>query len=172
MTEVVLVDHNDLQVGTMEKLEAHRHGLLHRAVSVFLFNSKGEVMLQRRALSKYHSAGLWTNTCCSHPYPGESAADAARRRLMEEMGIDATLDFSHSFIYKTELEGGLTEHELDHVFIGSYDGEASPDPEEADQWKFVPLADLMEDIKVHPDLYTVWMRLILQDSRFQPPVEV
>ncbi|MFZ9982682.1 MAG: isopentenyl-diphosphate Delta-isomerase [Cyclobacteriaceae bacterium] len=172
MTEVVLVDHNDLQLGTMEKLEAHRRGLLHRAVSVFLFNSKGEVMLQRRALTKYHSAGLWTNTCCSHPYPGESAADAARRRLREEMGIDAPLDFSHSFIYKTDLEGGMTEHELDHVFFGYYDGDASPDPEEADQWKFVPLSDLLEDIKLNPKLYTVWMRLILQDSRFQPPVEV
>lgn len=172
MTEVVLVDRNDLQVGTMEKLEAHRQGLLHRAVSVFLFNSRGEVMLQRRASTKYHSAGLWTNTCCSHPYPGEPAADAACRRLKEEMGIDAQLDFSHTFIYKTNLEGGLIEHELDHVFIGFYEGEPSLNPEEADQWKFVPMAELMNDINVNPDQYTVWMRLILQDSRFQPPVEV
>jgi isopentenyl-diphosphate delta-isomerase len=171
MTEVVLVDRSDLQVGTMEKMEAHRKGLLHRAVSVFLFNSNGEVMLQRRASTKYHSAGLWTNTCCSHPYPGESAADAAHRRLMEEMGIEAPLDFSHTFIYKTDLEDGLIEHELDHVFVGSYDGAASPDPQEADQWKFVPIAELMIDIRQNPGQYTVWMRLILQDSRFQPPVE-
>ena len=171
MTHVLLVDRNDQAIGTMEKMEAHRLGLLHRAVSVFLFNSRGELMLQRRAATKYHSAGLWTNTCCSHPYPEEQATDAARRRLMEEMGIEADLEFSHTFIYKTDLEGGLIEHELDHVFIGTYDGEPTMDPEEADQWKFVPMPELLRDMQSHPERYTVWMRLILQDSQFQPPVE-
>lgn len=171
MTEVILVDRQDRPLGTMEKLEAHRQGLLHRAVSVFLFNSRGELMLQRRSRGKYHSAGLWTNTCCSHPHPGESANDAARRRLREEMGIDADLEFSHTFIYKTSLDGGLTEHELDHVFIGYYDGNPVPDPDEADQWKFIPMPELLTDINSNPGRYTVWMRLILQDSQFQPSVE-
>lgn len=171
MTEVILVDRHDQPLGTMEKLEAHRKGLLHRAVSVFLFNSRGDLMLQRRALGKYHSAGLWTNTCCSHPYPGEHAADAAHRRLREEMGIEADLDFSHTFIYKTELEDGLVEHELDHVYVGIFDGSPVPDPAEADQWKFIPMSELQADIQSNPDQYTVWMRLILQDSQFQSPVE-
>jgi len=171
MTEVILVDRQDRQMGTMEKMEAHRQGLLHRAVSVFLFNSRGELMLQRRAMGKYHSAGLWTNTCCSHPYPGESAGEAARRRLREEMGIDTDLEFSHTFIYKTELGSGLTEHELDHVFFGYYDGNPNPDPEEADQWKFVPMPELLADLSANPSRYTVWIRLILQDSQFQPTVE-
>jgi len=172
MTQVVLVDQHDREVGTMEKLEAHRQGKLHRAVSVFLFNGKGELMLQKRASTKYHSAGLWTNTCCSHPYPGEAAVEAARRRLQEEMGIEADLDFSHTFIYKTELEGGLIEHELDHVFVGTYEGEPVLDPEEADQWKYIPMSDLMSDILVHPEHYTFWVKLILKDSQFQPPVAV
>lgn len=171
MTEVILVDHHDQPLGKMEKLEAHRKGLLHRAVSVFLFNTKGELMLQRRALGKYHSAGLWTNTCCSHPYPGESAPDAARRRLREEMGIEADLDFSHTFIYKTELEDGLIEHELDHVYVGIFDGDPVLNPGEADQWKFIPMPQLHADIQSNPDRYTVWMRLILKDSQFQSPVE-
>lgn len=170
MTEVILVDRQDNTMGSMEKIEAHRLGLLHRAVSVFLFNSRGELMLQRRAATKYHSAGLWTNTCCSHPFPGENTEDAARRRLKEEMGIEAELDFSHKFIYKTDLEKGMIEHELDHVFVGVYDGDPILDPEEAEDWRLIPMQELYDDIKTNPNNYTFWMKLILQDSKFQPPV--
>src|SRR5688572_12077294 len=114
MEQVILVDENDKEIGTLEKIEAHRKGLLHRAFSVLLFNSKGELLLQKRSSKKYHSAGLWTNTCCSHPKPGESVKEAASRRLQEEMGVNSNPEFAYSFIYKTELENGLIEHEFDH----------------------------------------------------------
>jgi len=120
---VILVDESDHELGSMEKMEAHRKGVLHRAFSVLLFNSKGEVLLQKRSASKYHSAGLWTNTCCSHPKPAENIDIAVRRRLQEEMGIDSNPEFAYKFIYKTTLDNNLTEHELDYVFIGTFDGE-------------------------------------------------
>jgi isopentenyl-diphosphate delta-isomerase len=121
-TEVILVDSEDNPIGTMEKMEAHEKGLLHRAFSVLIFNSKGQMLLQKRARSKYHSGGLWTNTCCSHPAPNESVAEAAKRRLKEEMGIDAEPKFAYKFIYKTPLDQNLVEHEVDHVFTATFDG--------------------------------------------------
>ena len=166
MTEVILVDTDDREIGRMEKLAAHQQGQLHRAISIFVFNSGGELLLQKRAAGKYHSAGLWSNTCCSHPAPGEKTLDAARRRLKEEMGISLELQLSHSFIYRAEFENGLTEYELDHVFTGIYSGAPVPDPEEAEDWKFISLTELNTDIAKNPERYSVWLKIILQDSRF------
>jgi len=166
MEHVILVDENDRETGTIEKMEAHRQGLLHRAFSVLLFNSNGEVLLQKRSSRKYHSAGLWTNTCCSHPRPGESIADAARRRLQEEMGIDASPEFAYSFIYKTELENGLIEHELDHVYIGSYEGKPHVNNQEVEDWKYESIDWLKKDIVSNPDHYTFWFKEILNQKEF------
>jgi isopentenyl-diphosphate delta-isomerase len=156
---VVLVNEHDVPLGTMEKLRAHQEGLLHRAFSVFLFDDRGRLLLQRRAAGKYHSAGLWTNTCCSHPRPQESVADAAVRRLREEMGITADLEHQFSFIYSAALENGLLEHELDHVLFGTYSGAADPDPEEADGWKYMDPEELEQDLRANPQHYTVWLRI-------------
>jgi isopentenyl-diphosphate Delta-isomerase len=164
---VILVDENDRETGIMEKMEAHRKGVLHRAISVFIFNSKGEWLLQRRAIDKYHSRGLWTNTCCSHPYPGESAGDAAKRRLLEEMGMECTLQQIFSFIYKTRLDDELTEHELDHVFFGTTDGIPVINDKEVMEWKYIPFPDLLADVKLHPRKYTVWFRKILERVKEQ-----
>lgn len=160
--QVVLVDEQDNDIGTMEKMEAHRKGVLHRAFSVFVFNGEGELMLQRRAAHKYHSAGLWTNTCCSHPRLGESPEAAAHRRLYEEMGFDCPLQPAFSFIYKKQV-GDLIEHELDHVFIGRYDVSPSLNPAEADAWKFISIPDLEADVKANPESYTEWFRLCLAE---------
>jgi isopentenyl-diphosphate Delta-isomerase len=130
LNEVILVDEQDVEIGSMEKLEVHQKGLLHRAFSVFVFNDKQELLLQQRALEKYHSPALWTNTCCSHPSPGETTISAARRRLQEEMGFDTELDFAFHFTYKAEFENGLTEHEFDHVFIGTFNDHFIPNPAE------------------------------------------
>ena len=158
MEEVVLVDENDNEVGTAEKLEAHKKGLLHRAFSVFIFNSKGELLLQRRASDKYHSGGLWSNTCCSHPRPGEKLISAATRRLKEEMGIETTLSQTFSFTYKVNLENGLTEHEYDHVFLGVFDGSPKVNPSEATDWKWIDVEDLKKDIEANPRKYTYWLK--------------
>ena len=166
MNEVVLVDREDRATGTLEKLEAHRKGVLHRAISVFVFNTSGELLLQRRAAGKYHSEGLWTNTCCSHPYPGEPTPDAARRRVREEMGLNINPVFSHSFVYKGHLDNGLTEFEYDHVFTASTDQNPDPDPTEASEWKYMAMADLREDVRNNPDVYTLWLKIILDDPRF------
>lgn len=163
MEYVVLVDENDNQIGTMEKMQAHEKGLLHRAFSVFVFNSNNELMIHRRALTKYHSGGLWTNTCCSHPREGESAIDAAHRRLQEEMGFDCELEKAFHFIYKKELDNDLTEHELDHVFIGYYDGEANINPEEVHEYKHIGLPELESDVKQNPDQYTEWFKICLDE---------
>ena len=165
MEHVILVDPNDNAIGSMEKLEAHQKGLLHRAFSVILFNDRGETLLQKRAAGKYHSAGLWTNTCCSHPQPGERVEDAARRRLFEEMGIELQPEFAYSFIYKTPLDHDLVEHELDHVFIGTFNGSPDINPDEVDEWKFMPIAELRTDMQLHPDAYTYWFKRIVDDSR-------
>ncbi len=154
--KVVLVDKNDMETGTMEKIEAHKKGVLHRAFSVFLVNSRGELLLQRRAAGKYHSPGLWTNTCCSHPRPGEDVEAAAKRRLYEEMGMDGLLHKSFSFIYRAEFDNGLTEHEFDHVFIGISDEEPLPDRDEVDGFIYADLDELDEDMKANPGKYTVW----------------
>jgi isopentenyl-diphosphate Delta-isomerase len=162
---VILVDSNDNAIGTMEKMEAHHKGLLHRAFSVLLFNSEGKVLIQKRASSKYHSAGLWTNTCCSHPQPGEKIEDAARRRLNEEMGIDVHTKFAFKFIYKAALDHQLTEHELDHVFTGTYDGEPKINHNEVEDWKYADLRWLKKDIVENPGRYTYWFKLIVNDPK-------
>ena len=161
MEEVILVDEGDRETGTMEKMEAHRRGVLHRAFSILLFNSKGELLLQKRSSEKYHSGGLWTNTCCSHPHPGESIIAAANRKLKQEMGIDLYPEFAFKFIYKTSLDHQLIEHEYDHVLIGQFDGQPEINPEEVEDWKFIDVTSLREDIARHPDQYTQWFKLIV-----------
>lgn len=156
---VVLVDRGDRQVGAMEKLEAHRRGLLHRAISVFVFNGRGELLLQRRAPGKYHSAGLWTNTCCSHPRPGEDIEAAAVRRLREEMGLVCRLEYGFSFIYQSTLDSGLIEHELDHVFIGWSDDSPIPDPVEVSEWRYAMPSAIHDELARNNGDYTTWFRI-------------
>jgi len=163
MIEVQLVNPNDEPIGSMEKLEAHQKGLLHRAISVLIFNSKGEMLLQRRALKKYHSPGLWTNTCCSHPYPFEIPEDAASRRLNEEMNIESKLNFAFKFIYKTEFSNGLIENELDHVFIGYSDETPHLNTDEAVAFRWVTIKELQRDIEKNPENYTVWFKIIIEE---------
>ncbi len=159
MTEVILVNENDEAVGTMEKIAAHRKALLHRAFSVFIFNRKGEMLLQQRASNKYHSPNLWTNACCSHPMPGEETIDAAHRRLMEEMGFDTELEHAFSFIYQTPFDNGLTEHELDHVFIGRYDGTINPDETEVRDFTFMKMEAIKQSMDIHNHKYTSWFTI-------------
>ncbi len=154
---VVLVDAEDNVSGTMEKMEAHRKGVLHRAFSVFIFNDRGELLLQRRAPSKYHSGGLWTNTCCGHPRPGEALAAAAQRRLMEEMGIACPLEHRFTFAYTAEVGNGLVENELDHVFVGRFNGLPILDPSEADSWRAVTLDALELEMTLSPYRFTTWL---------------
>jgi isopentenyl-diphosphate Delta-isomerase len=161
MEHVILVDEKDTELGTMEKLEAHQKGVLHRAFSILLFNSKGELLLQKRAITKYHSGGLWTNTCCSHPRPTEKLSEAVNRKLKQEMGIDLQPKFAFSFIYQAALDKNLVEHELDHVFIGQYDGEPILNTEEAEGWKYQSLEQLREAIAQRPDDYTEWFKIII-----------
>lgn len=160
MEFVLLVDEQDNELGVMEKMQAHEEALLHRAISVFIFNSKGELLLQRRAAVKYHSAMLWTNACCTHPRPEEPMAAAAKRRLVEEMNISCDLVHQFSFIYHAQLDNGLTEHELDHVFFGYTDQEPIPNPDEVADWKYISMAELTIDITSNPDQYTEWFKLI------------
>ena len=160
--KVILVDENDNQVGLMPKLEAHQKGLLHRAFSVFIFNSKYELLLQKRASSKYHSGGLWTNTCCSHPREGEDILDAAKRRLFEEMGIETSLRKVHDFIYKAELDNDLTEHEFDHVLYGIYNEDPIINEDEADDFKWIDMDSLNEDIKTNGNNYTIWFKIAFE----------
>lgn len=160
--QVVLVDSNDVQVGTMEKFEAHQKGLLHRAISVFLFNSNGQWLLQQRADDKYHSNSLWSNTCCTHPFPDESNLDAAHRRLSEEMGLSCELNYVFNFLYEEPLDNELTEHELDHVFIGFSDEEPKLNPLEVMDYCYINFSDLQTDLHTHPEKYTVWFRKIVE----------
>lgn len=164
MTEefVILVDEQDRELGIMEKMEAHQKGVLHRALSVLVLNSRGEMLLQKRAESKYHSGGLWTNTCCSHPRPGESTPDAAVRRLNEEMGISISLKSVGTFIYQANLDKGLTEHEFDYVFTGIFDGKPNVNAQEVSDWKFVSLKELQLDVEKNPNHYTEWFKIILE----------
>ena len=159
MEQVILVDKHDKVIGAMEKLQAHQEGKLHRAFSIYLANDKGNLLLQRRAANKYHSAGLWTNTCCSHPKPNESTPKAAIRRLDEEMGITTLLKPLYHFIYKIDFGNGLTEHEVDHVYIGTYNDAPNPNPDEVMEWKYIPAKDLIKDVKQHPQNYTEWFKL-------------
>lgn len=163
MNQVILVDQNDKVVGSMEKMQAHQDGgHLHRAISVFIFNSKGEWLVQQRAWEKYHSKGLLSNTACSHPAPGESSLEAANRRLSEEMGLDTHLHEVFSFIYKAELDNQLTEYELDHVFVGYTDDTPKPNSEEVCDFAYIPFSDLQEDVKAHPEKYTFWFKKIFK----------
>ena len=157
--EVILVNEHDVQTGTMEKMEVHQKALLHRAFSVFVFNKKGEILLQKRAAKKYHSAGLWTNACCSHPKPGEETLMAAQVRLQEEMGFNTHLKKAFDFIYKAPFDNGLTEHEFDHVFIGTYDGVITPNAEEVSDYCFKPVDEIKNSIHSHPQKYTEWFKI-------------
>ena len=159
---VILVDKNDNQLGLMEKIEAHKKAVLHRAFSVFILNKNNELLLQKRALSKYHSPGLWTNTCCSHPRDGESVINAGIRRLSEEMGFETELNTLFSFIYKAEFDNGLTEHEFDHVLLGRYNKNPLINKLEVSDWKWIDVELLKKDVVVSPYLYTVWFKIIFQ----------
>ncbi|GAL68156.1 isopentenyl-diphosphate Delta-isomerase [Jejuia pallidilutea] len=158
--KVILVNEQDEQIGVMPKMEAHEKALLHRAFSVFIFNDNNDLMLQQRALTKYHSPGLWTNTCCSHQREGETNIDAGKRRLMEEMGFVTDLKESISFIYKAPFDNGLTEHEYDHVLLGKYNATPNINKEEVEDWKWMPLEDVRADITARPELYTAWFKVI------------
>ncbi len=157
--EVILVNEHDVQTGTMEKMEVHQKALLHRAFSVFVFNEKGEILLQQRAAKKYHSGGLWTNACCSHPRPGEETLTAAQTRLQEEMGFNTSLKKAFDFIYKAPFDNGLTEYEFDHVFIGTYNGTITPNAEEVSDYCFKPVEEIKNSIHSHPQKYTEWFKI-------------
>lgn len=157
--QVVLVDGSGRDLGVVEKGEAHRAGLLHRAFSVFVFNREGDLLLQQRAPGKYHSAGLWSNTCCGHPRPGEEVRMAAARRLFEEMGIRCPLHGAFHFTYRAELAGGMVEHEIDHVFVGRADGAVDADPVEVMATRWIARADLAAELRAGPEAFTAWLPL-------------
>ena len=161
---VILVDENDNKVGTEEKLKAHQQGILHRAFSIFIFNSKGQLLLQQRAKHKYHSSELWTNTCCSHPRPEEPIQDATHRRLQEEMGFSCDMQEILQFTYKASVGNSLTEHEFDHVFVGKYDGKVLPNPEEVQNYMWVTKEELVNDIENNPNKYTEWLKIVFTDN--------
>lgn len=161
--QVILVNEKDEPIGLMGKMEAHEKGLLHRAFSVFVFNSKQEVLLQQRAACKYHSPNLWTNTCCSHPRAEETNQQAGERRLQEEMGLQVPLQEVFSFIYKAPFDNGLTEHEYDHVLIGYSDAQPQINPEEVASWKWLSLEAIKEDILQAPERYTAWFKIIFEE---------
>lgn len=160
--QVILVNENDAEIGVMSKLPAHQAGKLHRALSVFIFNSENELLLQRRASQKYHSADLWSNTCCSHPRPAENIQHAARRRLLEEMGLSCVLKEIFSFVYKVQLENGLTEYEFDHVFVGYCDDKPKPDSKEVSDWVYLGKEVLIEEIAAQPQDYSEWFKICIQ----------
>ncbi|MDT7833187.1 isopentenyl-diphosphate Delta-isomerase [Flavobacteriaceae bacterium S356] len=162
--QVILVDTQDNQIGLMPKMEAHEKAVLHRAFSVFIFNDKGELMLQQRAADKYHSPLLWTNTCCSHQRDGETSLEAGKRRLQEEMGFTTDLEEIFWFVYKAPFDNGLTEHELDHVMVGTFNGEPDINKEEVEAYKWMSLDAVKEDMETNPDQYTAWFKIIFQES--------
>jgi len=157
--QVILVNGQDEETGVAEKMEAHQQGWLHRAFSVFIFNSRGEMLLQQRALDKYHSGGLWTNTCCSHPRPGESTQVAAERRLKEEMGFQVSLEKVFDFVYKADFDNGLTEHEFDHVFAAEYEGPVNFNKEEVMGYSYRSMQQIAQSMETDPAQYTAWFRL-------------
>lgn len=165
MEQVILVNEQDIELGVMEKMEAHEKALLHRAFSVFIFNDRHELLLQQRAISKYHSGGLWTNTCCSHPRPGEAVADAALRRLKEEMGFETALSKAFDFTYKAPFSNGLTEHEFDHVFVGTYIGTIEPNADEVENYAYHSLVSIEEMLQKNPDDFTVWFHIAFPKVR-------
>ena len=160
---VILVNEKDQEIGLMPKLEAHQKAVLHRAFSVFIFNSENELMLQQRASNKYHSPNLWTNTCCSHQRSGESNIQAGTRRLYEEMGFTTPLKEITSFIYKAPFDNGLTEHELDHIMVGYYNEDPVINSDEVEDWKWMKIEDVKNDISLNPDLYTAWFKIIFKN---------
>lgn len=162
--QVILVNENDEQIGLMPKMEAHEKAVLHRAFSVFVFNKKGELLLQQRAADKYHSPLLWTNTCCSHQRDGETNLEAGKRRLQEEMGFTCELEEVFSFIYKAPFDNGLTEHELDHVMVGEYEEDPKINKEEVESFRWMPLEDVKIDIENNPEIYTAWFKIIFDKS--------
>jgi isopentenyl-diphosphate delta-isomerase len=164
---VVLVDEQDNELGLMEKMQAHVEGKLHRAVSVFIFNSKKQLLLQKRADGKYHSPGLWTNTCCSHPREGESVKHAAIRRLNEEMQLSCPLKLAFTFVYNARLDNGLTEYEYDHVFTGIADGLPKPDPNEVAEWRYITVDKLDAELKANPAQYTEWFKICYDKYFFE-----
>ncbi len=159
MIEVILVNEADEPTGTMEKMEVHQKGLLHRAFSVFIFNSKGEMLLQQRATGKYHNEELWTNACCSHPAPGEPVNAAANRRLKEEMGFTTALEKAFVFTYKASFDNGLIEHEFDHVFVGQYDGDTQINKSEVKDYCFKTIDELQASLQSHPQKFTAWFKI-------------
>jgi isopentenyl-diphosphate Delta-isomerase len=161
MTDVILVNENDEPIGVMEKMEAHRKPHLHRAFSIFLFNKHNEMLLQKRALTKYHSGGLWTNACCSHPFPGETTDLAANRRLTEELGISTSLQKAFHFKYQAEFDNGLFEHEFDHVYVGSFSGALNPNPDEVADYCYKSIGEIKEDLEIVPASYTPWFKIAL-----------
>jgi len=154
-----LVDEHDNEQGVMDKMEAHQKGLIHRAFSIFIFNSKGQMLLQQRALNKYHSAGLWSNSCCSHPYPGEEIKEAAARRLNEELGFETPLEKIFDFIYQVSFENGLVENEFDHVFVGRYDGNIKANFEEVNDYVFKSMEQIRSELESTPGSYTEWFKI-------------
>lgn len=165
---VVLVDGHDREIGSEEKLKAHTEGRLHRAFSILVFNEKGEMLIHKRASAKYHCPGLWTNTCCSHPSPGEEILSAARRRLKEEMGFECGLEEKFSFIYKVKFENRLSEHEFDHVFVGHVKGDEiniAPDKKEVEEFRWIRLDELRQDIHAAPERYTFWFKEIMKQMK-------
>jgi isopentenyl-diphosphate Delta-isomerase len=156
MEEVILVNEQDEQVGSMEKMEAHYKGALHRAFSVFIFNNKGEMLLQQRAITKYHSGGLWTNACCSHPRPGESTNEGADRRLQEELGFSTSITKIFDFKYNASFNNGLIEHEFDHVYVGNFQGQVKPNPSEVQDYCYMTMKDILASTQSHPHKYTAW----------------
>ena len=166
--QLVLVNEDDQIIGTAGKVRVHQEGLLHRAFSIMIFNSKGELLLQQRAKSKYHSGGLWANTCCSHPRPGETVIQAASRRLFEEMGIKCKLKKLFSFRYQVTFANGLAENEYDHVLVGESDKLPKPDPKEVDDWKWVKMEALKTDIKKNPEIYAYWFKILMKKIERQP----
>ena len=161
--KVVLVDKDDNQIGLMPKMEAHRKGILHRAFSIIIFNSDRKILLQKRASTKYHTPNLWSNTCCSHQRQGEDNLKAGKRRLNEEMGFVTNLYNFSSFIYRVEFSNGLIEHENDHIMLGIFDGTPKPNPNEVDEWKWIDIDILVEDMQINPDHYTAWFMIIMNN---------
>ena len=160
--QVILVNEKDEQIGLMPKHEAHEKAVLHRAFSVFIFNDSNELMLQQRANHKYHSPGLWTNTCCSHQRDGETSLQAGKRRLHEEMGFTTELKETTSFIYKAPFDNGLTEHEFDHILIGTFNDVPTINEDEVAKWKWMKIEEVQNDIKINPEQYTAWFKIIFE----------
>jgi isopentenyl-diphosphate delta-isomerase len=165
--QLILVDAEDRELGVGEKMEVHLAGALHRAFSVFVFDGRGRLLLQKRAADKYHSAGLWSNTACGHPRPGEATREAARRRLREEMGFDCELREAFEFLYRAELDGALVEHEYDHVFVGTHEGDPAPDPSEVEEWRWVSMSELRRALSEQPHLYSRWLKLAVEGDQWR-----